>query len=251
MDVYVQGGAKPTPFLQARDIFQTEFDLERPVKVFVQDDPDARTWTSHPPEYHHLNISKPVASSGLARELAVHEFAHMYRHEEGHVSHHLSTEEAIYLAAAGRRIPRDHILHCFQIANHMKDIYADDLTMSVARSDKLVAFLESSLANVLVDGQPTAVPPGVERISPTPDRSIAAVNAAFALGLLDRHHLVDDDHHVHNLAHILATDAPHVPFDRFRALFSGLTRDPDERTYRRSLVTALGSYLGGVEHAAD
>ena len=251
MEVHVHGGAKPTPFLQARDVFSTEYDLERPVRVFVREDPDVRTWTSHPSGYHHLNISQTVATSSMARELAIHEFAHMYRHEEGHISHHLATEEAIYLAAAGIDVPRERIMQCYQIANHMKDVYADDLTIDVAPADKLVAFLESSLAGLLVDGEPAAVPPGVTRVSPAPDPSIAAVNAAFALGLVDRHTLVGPDHHVFDLAHIVANDAPHVPFGRFRGLFADLRDDPDESSYRRLLVDALRTYLGGTEQAAD
>lgn len=251
MEVHVQGGARPSPFLSARDAFRTEFDLERPVRVSVRDDPDTRTWTSHPRDHHQLVISRAAASSGMARELALHEYAHMYRHEEGHASHHLSTEEAIYLSAAGRQIPRDRIAHCYQIANHVKDIYADDLTVRVTPTDKLVAFLESSLASVLLDTPTRQQAPGMDRISPVPDPSIAAVNAAFALGLLERHDLVSPDHRVFDLAHIVASDAPHVPFEQFRQRFRSLTDDPQESVYRRDLVDIFQAYLGGTAEAAD
>jgi len=78
----------------------------------------------------------------MARELAVHELSHMARYEEGHASHIQSTEEALYLGLSGETVERRKLAHCYQIANHMKDIYADDITLSVAPADKLLGFLE-------------------------------------------------------------------------------------------------------------
>ncbi len=251
MQVDVQGGARPTPFLHARDVFATEFDLDRPVKVFVRDDPDQRTWTGHTPEYHVLNMSRAAATSGMARELALHEFAHMVRHEEGHSSHHYSTTEGLYLAAGGRRIERDRVAHCLQIANHMKDIYADDLTVEVNHTQKLLDFLEASLAGSLVDRRSTPAPIGAEPITRRQDPAIAAVNAAFALALTERHGLADRDHRIFDLAQTIAADAPHLPFERFRHRFRTLEDDPDESTYRRALVDTFSTYLGGTGMAAD
>lgn len=251
MEVQVQGNARATPFLRARDAFQTEFDLERPVKVYVRTDPDERTWTSHESDHHRLNISAAAARGGMARELALHEYAHMYRHEEGHPSHEQSTKEAIFLAGAGRTVSRDRLTQCYQIANHMKDVYADDLTLRVTPAEHLIAFLESSVAGALADTPSHRVPAEATPVTPRPDPAISAVNAAFAMGLLERHGILPDDHHLHELARITATDAPGVPFDRFRRHFRTLPEDPDPSTYRHELVDVTRTFLSGDAQAAD
>ncbi len=250
MDLRVQGAGPTAPFLSAQDLFETERDLSLPVHVRIREDPDERTWAAHYDDYHVLNISRHAASSALARELALHEFAHMARHEEAHPSHTQSTEEVLYLALAGRRVERRKLAHCYQIANHMKDIYADDITLSVGPGEKLLAFLESGLAAAVADHPQTPPRPGLDRISAAADPEITAVNAAFALALAERHDLIESDHRLYDLAHAAAMDAPAVDFDGFRRRFRELARDPDSSTYRRVLVEATRSYVGG-RPAAD
>lgn len=251
MEVQVQGGARATPFLRARDTFLTEFDLSLPVKVYVRTDPDERTWTSHASTHHRLNISAAAARGGMARELALHEFAHMYRHEEGHASHVQSTKEAIFLAGAGRRVPQDRVLQCYQIANHMKDIYADDLTLRVTPAARLLDFLESSVARSLAHGSPEFVPEQGSAVTSRPDPNISAVNAAFALALLERHDALPDTHRLHELARLVAADAPRVPFDQFREQFRTLPIDPDPSEYRRLLVDITREYIGEATLAVE
>src|SRR6056297_2794432 len=151
MDVRVQGRVAPDPFLSAAALLETEYTLSRPVDVQIRENPDERTWAAHYAERHVLNISRQAATSVMARELALHEFAHMARYEQRHASHIQSTEEALFLALAGRSVERRKLSHCYQIANHMKDIYADDITLSVGPGEKLLSFLESSLARAVVD----------------------------------------------------------------------------------------------------
>ncbi|MFA9415919.1 DUF5781 family protein [Natrinema sp. HArc-T2] len=251
MDVRVQGPGPVSPFLSARDIFETEHDLSLPVSVHLRDDPDERTWAAHYDDHHVLNISRQAASSAMARELALHEFAHMARHEQRHPSHTQSTEEVLYLALAGRRVERRKLSHCYQIANHMKDIYADDITLSVSPGEKLLSFLEASLAAAVIDRPETPPRPGLERLSASADPEITAVNAAFALALAERHDLVDTEHRLYDLAHAAAMDAPGVAFEEFNHRFRELAREPDTSTYRQVLVDATRSYVGGEGLAAD
>lgn len=240
MELSVHGVGDPGPFLSAQDLFETEFDLDRPVHVKLRVDPDERTWAAHYDTHHVLNVSRRVATSAMAREMALHELCHMYRYEEGHASHRQSTREALYLALAVPDPNRDLAYHGLQIANHMKDIYADDLTLSVAPADKLVSFLESSVA--------TAISRRSER--GTARSPITAVNAAFALALCERHDLVDPDHCLYDLAHVAAEDAPTVPLDDFRRRFRSLGADPSEREYRQDLVGTIWTYARSAK-AAD
>ncbi|ADJ16269.1 DUF5781 family protein [Halalkalicoccus jeotgali] len=249
MDLRVTGSASPSPFLSARDRFETEYDLSLPVRVRIREDPDERTWTAHPGEYHVLNISRQAATSAMARELALHEFAHMLRNEGGHPSHTQSTEEALFLALSGRTVERRKLAHCYQIANHMKDIYADDITLTLGPTDKLVSFLESGLATALAD-RPAPPRPGFERISPGSDPEITVVNAAFALALVERHGLADEDHRLYDLAYAAARDAPGVGFESFKRRFRDLADDPDESEYRKTLVSATRTYAVGDPTAA-
>ncbi|MCU4744039.1 DUF5781 family protein [Natronoglomus mannanivorans] len=279
MDLRVQGPGPTAPFLGARDLFETEHDLSLPVHVRLRDDPDERTWAGHYDDRHVLNISRQAASSAMARELALHEFAHMARYEESHPSHIQSTEEVLYLALAGRSVERRKLAHCYQIANHMKDIYADDITLTVGPGEKLLAFLESSLAAAIADrpGTPPGQGPGpasgpnadsgsdpspnpspkaqpdpqTRRISPSADPDITAVNAAFALALAERHDLLETDHRLYDLAHAAAMDAPSVDFEGFKRRFRELSRDPDSSSYRQVLVDATRSYASGEGPAAD
>ncbi|WP_018256655.1 DUF5781 family protein [Halomicrobium katesii] len=250
MDVHVRGGPA-APFLSAADLFATEYEIDGDVTVRVREDPDERTRVSHDEESHCLTISRQAATSAMARELTLHEFAHMHRYEEAHPSHTQSTREAIYLALAGQSVERRTLSHCYQIANHMKDIYADDVWLDVVPSDKLVAFLESSLAAAVAD---TPRDRGAwDRLTPATDPDINAVNAAFALALVERHALVDPDHPIYDLAHAAAEDAPHVSFEGFKRRFRTLARDTDESEYRKALVDVTRAYAvaSNGDSAAD
>jgi len=262
MEMRVTGGPAE-PFLSARGLFETEHDLGMPVHVEVREDPDERTRVSHDGE-HHLVISRQAATSAMARELALHEFAHMRHNEWGHPSHTQSVEEALFLALTGRSVERRKVAHCYQIANHMKDIYADDLWVGLAPGEKLVGFFESTLAAAVADrptdppawdgihartaDRPDAVP---DRRTPAADPDITAVNAAFALALCERHGLIDDDHRLYDLAHAAARDAPEVGLDRFKQQFSSLSTDPGESEYRKALVDVTRQYVLGPRRAAD
>ncbi|WP_010612112.1 DUF5781 family protein [Halococcus hamelinensis] len=249
MDVRVQSPGPTEPFLGARDLFETEHDLDLPVEVTIREDPDSRTWTAHYDDRHVLNISRQAASSAMARPLALHEYSHMRRYEQSHPSHIQSTGEAITLALAGHTVERRTLTQCYQIANHMKDIYADDITLSVAPADRLVAFLESSLASALAD-RPVD-PPTWKRLTPAADPNITAVNAAFALALLERHDCIPDDHRLYDLAHAAADDAAGVDLPAFKRRFRTLAADPDTSEYRRTLVEATREYAIRTGYAAD
>ena len=244
------------PFLSARDLFETEHDLDWPVEVKVREDPDERTLTGHYDDDHHvLVMSEQAARGAMARELALHEYSHMLLYEQSHPSHTQSTDEALFLALTGRSVERRKLAHCYQIANHMKDIYADDITLDVAPADKLVSFLESSLATALAD-RPTTSPGGWERLTPAADPEITAVNAAFALALCERHELLAPDHRLYDLARAAASDAPEVSLEGFKRRFLTLAANPDESEYRKALVDvtrayAVGSGSGSTGRAAD
>jgi hypothetical protein len=174
----------------------------------------------------------------------------MARYEESHPSHTQPTEEALFLALAGRSVERHKLAHCYQIANHMKDIYADDLTLSVAPAEKLVLFFESQLAAALSD-RPVAPRPDSRRISPGADPDITAVNAAFALALCERHDLLGPDHRLYDLAHAAADDAPGVELGTFKSHFASLAADPTESDYRKALVDVTRDYCVRSQQAAD
>ncbi|WP_276258763.1 DUF5781 family protein [Haloglomus litoreum] len=275
MDLRVQGRGPADPFLSARDLFETEHDLDWPVEVEVRPDPDERTLTGHyDGERHVLVMSEQAARGAMARELALHEFSHMLRYEQQHPSHTQPMEEALFLALAGRSVERRKLTHCYQIANHMKDIYADDITLDVAPADKLVSFLESSLATAVADrpaeagdrggwrpdGSAAAAPGsagttrdggGWQRLTPAADPEITAVNAAFALALCERHDLLSTDHRLYDLAEAAAADAPEVSLSAFKTHFRTLAADTDDSEYRKALVDITREYAGGSGPAAD
>lgn len=89
------------------------------------------------------------------------------------------------------------------------------------------------------------------RLTPAADPVITAVNAAFALGSLEHHNLVAEDHRIYALARTAATDAPGVEFEQFRELFRSLVPDPNTSEYRKALVDATRAYAGGRGPAAD
>ena len=242
MDVRVQTVGPTEPFLSARDLFQTEYDLDRPVEVHVREDPDERTWTSHDADHHTLNISRQAATSAMARELALHEYAHMRRNEQGHPSHTQSTEEVLYLALSGRSVERRKLTHCYQIANHMKDIYADDITLDLAPATKLIDFFAAKLGSALSDRPAEDARPGSRLETPGADPEITAVNAAFALGLVERHGLVDSSHRLYDLAHAAAANAPTVDLEAFKNRFKSLGNEPSESEYRKTLVDVTRTY---------
>lgn len=250
MEIRVQGPGPKEPFVRAREVFETEFSLDRRVEINVRSDPDERTWTAHHEEYHELNISVQTASSTMARELALHEFSHMLRHEERHPSHVQSTREAIFLALSGHEVHEKAIGHAYQIANHMKDIYADDLTLSVDSGEKLVSFLESELAAALLDRP--SVPAGQhwERLTVSVDPDITAINAAFAIALLERNECIEQDHRLYDLAYAAEKDAPRVQVERFKEQFRTLARDPDQGEYRKSLVEVTRDYATSTAQSA-
>ena len=242
MDVRVQGTVAPDPFLSAATLLATEYELIQPVDVQVRENPDERTWVAHYEDRHVLNISRQAATSVMARELALHEFAHMARYEQHHASHTQSTEEALFLALAGRSVERRKLSHCYQIANHMKDIYADDITLELAPATKLVDFFAATLAAALADRPVADSRPDSRLETPGSDPEITAVNAAFALGLVERHGLVDSGHRLYDLANAAAADAPAVDLAAFKNRFKSLGTDPSESEYRKTLVDVTRAY---------
>jgi len=245
MELSVHGPGPAAPFLRARDRFETEFDLSLPVEVRVREDPDERTWAAHYDGRHVLNISRQAATSAMAASLALHEFAHMRRYEDDHPSHVQPIEEVLFLALAGKEVERRRVAGCYQIANHMKDVYADDITLSVGPADRLVSFLESELARALAD-RPTDDPAEGRRLSGATDPEMTAINAAFAVGLLERHDLLDPGHHIYDLAEAAGRDAPHVDLGRFKRRFRSLAPDPGESDYRKALVDVTRAYATGT-----
>ncbi len=240
MEVRVKGDVPPDPFLGAADLLETEHELTNPVHVEVREDPDERTCAAHYDDRHVLTISRRAATSAMAREFALHEFAHMARNEQAHPSHTQSTREALYLALAGESVERRKLTHCYQIANHMKDIYADDITLSIAPATKLVGFLESSVAGA-VSERSRSPRQGSEPVDQT-DPEITAVNAAFALAIVERHDLVDTDHRLYDFGRIADGDAPTIDVSAFKHRFRALGQDPSESTYRKALVEATRAY---------
>jgi len=232
MDLRVQG-MSPDPFLGAADLFETEWSLDDPVHVKVREDPDERTWAGHYDGYHVLNVSKRAATSAMARELAVHELSHMARYEEGHASHIQSTEEALYLGLSGETVERRKLAHCYQIANHMKDIYADDITLSVAPADKLLGFLESTLAAAVADRPEVSRDGRRPPVTAGADPEITAVNAAFALALVERHDIAGPGHRIYDLARAAGSDTDAVDVDAFKERFLALGPDPPRATTGR------------------
>ena len=150
----------------------------------------------------------------------------------------------LFRSLSGASVERRKLAHCYQIANHMKDVYADDITLSVGPADRLVSFLESELAAALAD-RPADRPDDARRESAATDPEMTAINAAFAIGLLERHDLLSPGHHIYDLARAAGRDAPHVDVDRFRRRFRSLSRDPDESGYRKSLVDMTRAYATG------
>ncbi|QLG63727.1 DUF5781 family protein [Halorarum salinum] len=251
MDVRLRGDGPVDPFLGAASLFETEHDLDLPVHVRVRGNPEERTWAGHYDDRHVLNISRKAATSAMARELALHEFAHMARYEEGHPSHVQSTDEALFLALSGHSIERRRLAHCYQIANHMKDIYADDITLSVGPAGKLVTFFESQLAAAVADRPREHHHPDSRLLTGATDPDITAVNAAFALAMCDRHDLVASDHRLYDLAHAAADDAPEVDLPAFRRLFRSLAADPTESEHRKALVEATRLYAVDADGSGD
>ncbi|MFB6095601.1 MAG: DUF5781 family protein [Halodesulfurarchaeum sp.] len=245
MDLRLDGQVPRRPFHRAAAKFETGFGLEKPVVVQIRSDPEARTWTGHRSDDHVLTLSERAARSALATELAVHEFAHMRRAEENHPSHTLETEEALFLAFAGREVERDALAHAYQIANHLRDLYADELTFEVTSGGKLISFIESELAAALAD-RPCDGPETGYRLSGESDPGLTAVNAAFALALVDRHG-IDADHRLADLAGAAAADAPGIDVTVFRDRFGELESNPTEQECLRTLVDLLETYF---EHRA-
>ena len=161
-----------------------------------------------------------------------------------------STEEALFLGLSGRSVERRKLAQCYQIANHMKDIYADDITLDIGPTGKLVSFLESSLARAVADSPPS-VPGGWQRWTAAADPDITAVNAAFALALLERHDAIDAGHRLYDLADAAAADAPAVSVASFKRQFRSLAADPDASEYRQALVDVTREYAVDAKSAAD
>lgn len=240
MELAVRGSGPPTPFLRAKDRFETAYDLDRPVTVNIREEAAERTCVSHHDDRHVLNISSRTAKSAMATQLALHEYAHMRRHEEGHPSHVQPTAEVLFVGLPGRSLERATLTHCYQIANHVKDIYADDITLSVGPADRLAAFLESELAAAVAAQSP---PVGTDRRALNTDPSITAVNASFAIGLLERHDVISKTHSIYDLAHAAAEDALTVDVSAFIDRFRSLSRNPTESEYRRILLELVHAYV--------
>ncbi|ERH02669.1 MAG: hypothetical protein J07HN6_00707 [Halonotius sp. J07HN6] len=123
----------------------------------------------------------------------------------------------------------------------MKDIYADDITLSLAPATKLVDFFASKLATAISEHSDDKTPVSpVETMGDAPEMTV--VNAAFALALVERHGLIESDHRLYELADTAADVAPGVDLGAFKGRFKSLADDPTESEYRQSLVDMTRAY---------
>jgi hypothetical protein len=137
----------------------------------------------------------------------------------------------------------------------MKDIYADDITLSLTSASKLLTFLESQLAAAVAD-KPSgeADGPTRTRLTAASDPEMTAVNAAFALALVERHGLAGQDHPLYDFAELAADDAPGIDVEAFKRRFTSLADDPSKSDYRKALVDVTRAYADpprGSGPAAD
>jgi len=144
----------PDPFLGAADLFETEWVPRRPGSRESARGPRA-TWAGHYDGYHVLNVSKRAHTSAMmARARRPRAVAHGPLRGGARLSRPVDRGGAVPRALRRDGGAPQARAHCYQIANHMKDIYADDITLSVAPADKLLGFLESTLAAAVVADRP-------------------------------------------------------------------------------------------------
>jgi len=196
----------PDPFLGAADLFETEWSLDDPVHVKVRD-PDERTWAGHYDGYHVLNVSKRAATSAMARELAVHELSHMARYEEGaRVSHPIDRGGAVPRALRrdggapqARALLPDREPH----EGHLRRRH-HALGRARGQAPRLPRVDPRGRRRRPTPSLPGRRPP----VTAGADPEITAVNAAFALALVERHDIAGPGHRITTSRARRATPTP-------------------------------------------
>src|SRR3989442_1327162 len=136
------------------------------------------------PVDHLIHVSLRAAKSDLLAGLIAQEMGHIARRESRHPSHdHEVHNRAMARVTVPRAFSRGFPRIAHAAINHVEDIYADDYAMTVIGTDRARGFFAEWVNNAVAmaaDGNRWAEVSG-------------ALDIAFSLGNLGRHHLLPAD----------------------------------------------------------
>jgi len=239
MDLRVQG-MSPDPFLGAADLFETEWSLDDPVHVKVREDPDERTWAGHYDGYHVLNVEARRHQRDGPRAGRPRAVAHGPLRGGARVSHPIDRGGAVPRALRrdggapqARALLPDREPH----EGHLRRRH-HALGRARGQAPRLPRVDPRGRRRRPPRGLPGRRPAGHGRCRP----EITAVNAAFALALVERHDIAGPGHRIYDLARAAGSDTDAVDVDAFKERFLALGPDPSESDYRKALVAAARAY---------
>lgn len=116
--------------------------------------------------------------------------------------------------------------------------------MTVSSEEKLVGFLESELAAAILD-RPRHTPISGYSLSKAISPDITAVNAAFALGVVDRHD-IKAGHRLEDLAYAAGRTARNVDIQLSREQFRSVDANPIDEDSLRTFVETIGKYFDAI-----
>ena len=169
------------------------FTIEGEVSVAVDRDLPFMGYTSRQWQKHTIVVSGFALGSGMLLGLLAHELSHVYRNVTNHPSHN---DQIISQLASSfinhYKLDMDYqreILH--QVINHVQDLYADDITMTVLATEKGL-FDSGRLEGFFLDWiKDEPVRTGIDKRDRWVNAAIM-LNNTFALSNMQRHTI--DDH---------------------------------------------------------
>ncbi|HSW48047.1 MAG TPA: DUF5781 family protein [Candidatus Saccharimonadales bacterium] len=187
-------------------------------------------------------VSGMALKSGMALNLLIHEFGHVYRTQSAHPSHDSGLIlSAISFVMHGKVVPKYQEEVLYAIINHLEDLYSDDIFFKIFDSDR---------ANVGTNKFFLGwIHKPVKKVKNKQDSWTNAeflLSAAFADANLHRHNIKDVDGLIRKAVEEFLSKIDKrmsIKYNFFKNLMVNLPEKVNEKEYERLLISYLSEFL--------
>ena len=224
------------------------FRIRGPVRFVVDEKLPFMGYTMDRGQEHSIVVAERALSSDIVEGLLIHELSHVYRTETNHPSHNrtLLNDVAAQITAKFKIHAQYQVRILQEIANHVQDLYADDISFQVfAKNQKRLESLDRIGEFFLNWIRTEPAQSRNRRMKVWLDLSVM-LNNAFVVSNLERHQIRHFEQEATRANRVfLSKINGHLSrsFPYFRTFMTNLKEDITEHEFKQQLLEYMNSFL--------